>query len=194
MVNLNKRGQKVSLTKEAPSMVRMLVGLGWKVNKYDGGSDFDLDGSAFLGNDSGRCRDENDFVFYGNPMHPSGAVYSDGDNKEGNDGSGDAEQIHVDLSKVEPGITKISFSVTIYDADKRNQTFGQISDAYIRIVNEDTGEQILRYDLGEDFSIETAIVAAEIYKHGSEWKFNSVGAGFEGGLAAICKNFGIDAE
>ena len=177
MVNLNKRGQKVSLTKEAPSMVRMLVGLGWKVNKYDGGSDFDLDGSAFLGNDSGRCRDGNDFVFYGNPMHPSGAVYSDGDNKEGNDGSGDAEQIHVDLSKVEPGITKISFSVTIYDADKRNQTFGQISDAYIRIVNEDTG-----------------IVAAEIYKHGSEWKFNSVGAGFEGGLAAICKNFGIDAE
>lgn len=189
-VSLSK-GQKVSLTKDNPGLKNLLVGLGWDVNKYDGGSDFDLDTSAFLTDSTGKCPTDKEFVFYGNQQHPSNSVKSTGDNRTGA-GEGDDEQILVDLSLVPANIDKISFTATIYEAEKRNQNFGQVSNAYIRVVNADTNEEILRYDLGEDYSIETAVVVGEIYRNGAEWKFNAVGAGFQGGLAALCNNFGID--
>ena len=124
-----------------------------------------------------------------------GAIHHTGDDRTGdNSDDGDDEQIIVDLTKVPDNIQKIAFTATIYDADKRNQNFGQVSNAYVRFVNESTGAEVVRYNLGEDFSIETAIVICEVYKHNGEWKFNAVGAGFSGGLAALCKNYGIDVE
>lgn len=189
MVNLTK-GSKVSLTKDNPGLNNLRVGLGWDINKYDGGSEFDLDASAFMTDSSGKVPTDKEFIFYGNAEHPSGAVKSTGDNRTG-EGDGDDEVVLVDLSAIPGNIEKISFTVTIYDAETRRQNFGQVSNAYIRVLNDTTGEELLKYELDEDFSIETAIVVAEIYKQGSEWKFNAVGSGFQGGLAAICTNFGI---
>ena len=189
-VNL-KKGQKVSLTKENSGLSKVVVGLGWDVNAYDTGGDFDLDASAFLLTDNGKVSRQEDFVFYGNLAHPSGSVVHQGDNLTGV-GDGDDEQIKIDLSSVPEGITKIAFAATIYDADERRQNFGQVNNAYIRIYDESNGQEIIRYDLGEDFSIETAVIFGELYKHNSEWKFNAIGSGFQGGLAAICINYGID--
>lgn len=191
-VNLQK-GQKVSLTKDNPGLKKVVVGLGWDVNAFDTGGDFDLDAAAFLLNDTGKCAKAEDFVFYGNLTHPSGSVVHQGDNLTGV-GDGDDEQIKIDLSLVPDNITKIAFTVTIYEPEKRKQNFGQVNNAFIRIYNEENGEEMLRYDLGEDFSIETAAVFGELYKNGSEWKFNAIGSGFQGGLAALCANFGIDTE
>ena len=189
-VNLMK-GQKVDLTKTNPGLTKIIVGLGWDVNKYDGGSEFDLDAAAFLLGDSGKVAGDDDFVFYSNKEHKSGSVIHSGDNLTG-EGEGDDEQIKVDLSAVPAEVTKIDFTVTIYDADNRHQNFGQVSNAYIRVMNEATGEELIRYDLGEDFSIETAVVVGELYRNGSEWKFNAIGSGFSGGLAALCGNFGVN--
>ena len=189
-INLSK-GQKVSLSKEAPGMTHVLVGLGWDTNRYDGGNDFDLDASVFLTGVSGKCESDKDFIFYGNKEHPSGAVKHMGDNRTG-DGEGDDEQIFVDLSAVPANIDKIAVTITIYDADKRRQNFGQVSNAYCRIVNDETGEEIIRYDLGEDFSIETAMVVGELYRNNGEWKFNAIGSGYQGGLGALCEHYGID--
>lgn len=186
-----KKGQKVDLTKGNPGLKNIVAGLGWDTNKYDGGFDFDLDASAFLLTDSGKAQSEKDFIFYGNKEHASGSVVHSGDNLTG-EGEGDDEQIKVDLSKVPSEITKIDFTVTIYEAEKRKQNFGQVSNAFIRLVNEETNEELMRFDLGEDFSIETAVVVAELYRNGAEWKFNAIGSGFEGGLNALCTNFGID--
>ncbi|MBQ1388095.1 MAG: TerD family protein [Clostridia bacterium] len=191
-VNLSK-GQKVSLTKGNPGLKNVVVGLGWDVNQFDSGADFDLDASAFLLGASGKCAAVSDFIFYGNLNHPSGAVNHTGDNLTG-EGEGDDESIKVDLSKIPANIEKIAFTATIYDAEARRQTFGQVSNAYIRIYDEITGNEILRYDLGEDFSIETAVVFGEVYKHNGEWKFNAIGSGYQGGLKALCGSFGIDAE
>ncbi|MCI1930974.1 MAG: TerD family protein [Clostridia bacterium] len=191
-INLQK-GQKVSLTKGNPGLKNILVGLGWDVNKYDGGADFDLDTAAFLLGENGKVPSQDEFVFYGNLKHKSGAVQHMGDNLTG-EGEGDDEQIKVDLSKVPEDISKIAFSATIYEADSRKQNFGQVSNAYIRIVDESTNQELIRYDLGEDFSIETAVIAGEIYKSGSEWKFNAIGSGFQGGLAALCANYGIETQ
>jgi tellurium resistance protein TerD len=191
-INLTK-GQKVDLTKGKPSLKKIMVGLGWDVNDFDSGADFDLDASAFILGANGKCRTERDFVFYGNLEHPSGAVKHMGDNLTG-EGEGDDEQILVDLNKVSADTEKIAFTVTIYDADKRRQNFGQVSNAFIRIVDESNDEELIRYDLGEDFSIETAVVVGELYKHNGEWKFNAIGSGFQGGLAALCGHYGIDAE
>lgn len=188
-----QKGQKVSLTKGNPGLSKVVVGLGWDVNQFDTGGDFDLDTSAFLLTENGRVSQQSDFVFFGNLTHPSGSVTHMGDNLTGA-GDGDDEQIKVDLSKIPAIITKIAFTVTIYDAETRRQNFGQINNAFIRIYNEITGEEILRYDLGEDFSIETAAVFGELYKHGSEWKFNAIGSGYQGGLAALCASYGIDVE
>lgn len=188
-----KKGQKVDLTKTNPGLSKILIGLGWDTNKYDGGSAFDLDAAAFLLGENGKVKSEADFIFYGNLKHASEAVEHLGDNLTG-DGEGDDEQIKIDLAKVPADITKIDFTVTIYDADKRNQNFGQVSNAFIRIVDEANNTELIRYDLGEDFSIETAVVVAELYRHNGEWKFNAIGSGFSGGLAALCANFGIDAE
>ncbi len=188
-----QKGQKVSLTKGNPGLSKVVVGLGWDVNQFDTGGDFDLDATAFLLTDAGKVSGQEDFIFFGNLKHPSASVQHMGDNLTG-EGDGDDEQIKVDLSKVPENISKIAFAVTIYEAESRHQNFGQISNAFIRIFNEQTREEMLRYDLGEDFSIETAAVFGEVYKNGSEWKFNAIGSGYQGGLAALCANYGVDAE
>lgn len=188
-----QKGQKVSLTKGNPGLKNVVVGLGWDVNAFDTGGNFDLDAAAFLLADSGKVSGSTDFVFYGNLKHPSGAVEHMGDNLTG-EGDGDDEQIKIDLSKVPANISKIAFTVTIYEAEQRRQNFGQVDNAFIRIYDENTGEELLRYDLGEDFSIETAAVFGELYKNGAEWKFNAIGSGYQGGLAALCANYGVDVE
>lgn len=185
------KGQKVSLTKGNPGLKNILIGLGWDTNKYDGGFDFDLDTAAFLADENGKVTNDLDFVFYNNLKHSSGSVEHLGDNRTG-EGDGDDEQILVDLSKIPSNINKVAFTVTIHEALERRQNFGQVSNSYIRVLNKDTNEELIKYELGEDFSIETAVVVAEIYRHNGEWKFNALGSGFEGGLAALCKNFGIN--
>ena len=174
-INLSK-GQKVDLTKGNPGLTKVVVGLGWDVNAFDSGSAFDLDAAAFLLGASGKCPTERDFIFYGNLKHSTGAVEHMGDNLTG-EGAGDDEQIRIDLTKVPDNIQRIAFTVTIYDAAERRQNFGQVSNAYVRVVDESTGMELIRYDLEEDFSIETAIVVAEIYRHNGEWKFNAIGQG-----------------
>ena len=188
-----KKGQKVSITKDNPGLSKVVVGLGWDVNAFDTGGDFDLDTAAFLLTDTGKVSGQEDFVVFGNLTHASGCAQHMGDNRTGA-GEGDDEQIKIDLSLVPGNITKIAFTVTIYEAEQRRQNFGQVNNAFIRIYNEQTGEELLRYDLGEDFSIETAAVFGELYKNGNEWKFNAIGSGYQGGLAALCANYGIEAE
>ncbi|MDF1510377.1 TerD family protein [Robertmurraya sp. DFI.2.37] len=188
-INLSK-GQRIDLTKTNPGLTRVIVGLGWDTNRYDGGQDFDLDASAFLTDENGRATQDLDFVFYNNLVHPSGSVEHTGDNRTG-EGDGDDEQIKIDFSKVPANINRIAITVTIHDAEQRSQNFGQVSNAFVRVVNADTNQEVLRYDLGEDFSVETAVVICELYKHNGDWKFNAVGSGFSGGLAALCRNFGL---
>lgn len=188
-----KKGQKISLSKNAQGLNKVVVGLGWDINRYDTGGDFDLDSSAFLLTDSGKVSGQGDFIFYGNLSHASGAVTHMGDNLTGA-GDGDDEQIKIDLSKIPANITKIAFAATIYEADERGQNFGQVNNAFIRIYNETTGEEMCRYDLGEDFSIETAAIFGELYKNGDEWKFNVIGSGYQGGLSALCSSYGVDTD
>ena len=189
-INLSK-GQKVSLTKDNPGLKNIMVGLGWDVNAFDTGADFDLDAAAFMLGSSGRCPTDKEFIFYGNLEHTTGAVKHMGDNLTG-EGEGDDEQIEVKLTDVPANVERIAFTVTIYEAEARRQNFGQVSNAYIRIVDADTNQELIRYDLGEDFSIETAVVVGELYKHNGEWKFNAIGSGFQGGLAALCGHYGIE--
>ena len=191
-VSLSK-GQKVSLDK---SIVKAMVGLGWDTNKYDGGYDFDLDAAAFLLNANGKVASDADFVFYGNLKHSSGAVEHMGDNLTG-EGDGDDEQIFIDFSKVPASVEKIAITVTIYDAISRGQNFGQVSNSYVRVAkvnsqSDPNGEEVLKFDLGEEFSIETAIVVCEIYRNNGEWKFKAVGAGYQGGLEALCRQYGVN--
>jgi tellurium resistance protein TerD len=172
--------------------VNIRIGLGWDTYKYDGGADFDLDSVAFLLGESGKARSDSDLVFYNNLRHSSGAVEHMGDNRTG-EGEGDDEVIQVNLSKLPADVAKIVFTVTIDDAEARSQNFGMVSNAFIRVVNDDSGAELIRYDLDEDYSVETAVVVAELYRHGNEWKFNAIGSGFAGGLSALCKNFGVNA-
>ncbi|MBX9972720.1 TerD family protein [Cytobacillus firmus] len=188
-VSLSK-GQKVDLTKTNPGMTKVIVGLGWDTNKYDGGNDFDLDSSVFLLGDTGKVASESDFVFYNNTTGANGSVVHTGDNRTG-EGAGDDEQVKIDLANVPANIQRITFTITIHDGEARNQNFGQVSNSYVRILNEDTGEELIRYDLGEDFSIETALVVGELYRHNGEWKFSAIGSGYQGGLAALAKDFGL---
>lgn len=190
------KGNKVSLAKVASdagvsALRNVVVGLGWDVNRYDGGSQFDLDAAAFMLKGDGKVRSDADFIFYNNKEGQG--VHHTGDNRTG-EGDGDDEQIKVVLNEVPADVEKIAFTVTIDQADTRNQNFGMVENAYIRVVDEATGTELLRYDLGEDYSIETAVVVAEIYRNNGEWKFNAIGSGFQGGLKALCGNFGIDAE
>ena len=189
-INLSK-GQKVDLTKGNPGLKSIMVGLGWDVNAFDSGNAFDLDASAFMVGVNGKCPSEKEFIFYGNLEHPSKAVHHMGDNLTG-EGEGDDEQIQIDLTKIPANISKIAFTVTIYEAEVRRQNFGQVSNSFIRIVDESTNTELIRYDLGEDFSIETAMVVGELYRHNGEWKFNAIGSGFQGGLAALCGHYGIE--
>lgn len=187
-INLSK-GQKISLTKEAPGLKVALVGLGWDTKQYDGGADYDLDASIFLLDASGRCAHDEDFIFYNN-LSAHGVTHS-GDNRTG-EGEGDDEAITIEFDQIPDYVQKIAVTVTIYDAVARRQNFGQVSNAYVRLVDTQTGAELLRFDLGEDYSTETAIVFAEIYRHNGEWKFSAVGSGFNGGLEALCRNYGLN--
>ena len=195
-VSLSKGG-KVSLVKaaadsgiaNAAALTKLHVGLGWDVNRYDGGADFDLDAAAFMLAATGKVRSSDDFIFYNQKVGPG--VTHTGDNRTG-EGEGDDESIEVDLSQLPADIQKISFTVTIDQADTKGQNFGMVENSYIRVCDAVSGTEFIRYDLGEDFSVETAIVVGEIYNHNGEWKFNAIGQGFQGGLAALCANFGVD--
>ncbi len=191
-VNLVK-GQKISLDK---GMKMALIGLGWDTNRYTGGADFDLDASAFMLGANGRVRRDSDFIFYGNLTGENECIVHTGDNLTGA-GEGDDETLFIDFSKVPADVERIAITVTIYEAEERHQNFGQVSNAYVRLARrtsaEDTvGSEQLRYNLGEDFSIETALVVCELYRSGSDWKFNAVGAGYQGGLYALCKAYGVN--
>ena len=186
-INLQK-GQRVSLDK---TMKFALVGLGWDTNRYDGGHDFDLDASVFMLGENGKLLRDEDFVFYNNLNGRDGAVVHTGDNLTG-DGDGDDEVIIINFDKIPSEIKKLAVCVTIHDAEARRQNFGQVSNAFIRIVDEVTGQELIRYDLGEDFSIETAVVVGELYRNNEAWKFNAIGSGFQGGLAALCAHYGIE--
>ncbi|MBQ2954240.1 MAG: TerD family protein [Clostridia bacterium] len=190
-INLRK-GQKIDLTKTNPGLDKLHVGLGWDTNRYDGSDDFDLDAVVFMLGADGKAASDADFIFYGNQRHASGSVQSMGDNRTG-EGDGDDEVIKVSLSQVPAGIERIAFAVSIYDADVRHQNFGQVENSYIRIVDEATDTELVRYDLGEDFSIEASVIVGELYRYNGEWKFNAIGSGFQGGLAALCQNYGLDA-
>lgn len=187
------KGQRVDLTKDRPSLKNVLIGLGWDINHYDGESDFDLDASVFMTKDNGKVTNENDFVFYGNLQHKSKSVIHMGDNRTG-DGDGDDEVIKVKLNDVPSDFSTLAVAVTIYDADVRLQNFGMIGNAYVRVLDEETGEELVRFDLSEDFSTETAVVVAELYKREGDWKFKAVGSGYNGGLKSLCAQYGIDAE
>ncbi|WP_320973219.1 TerD family protein [Enterocloster bolteae] len=187
------KGQRVDLTKDRPSLKNVLIGLGWDINHYDGESDFDLDASVFMTKDNGKVTNENDFVFYGNLQHKSKSVIHMGDNRTG-DGDGDDEVIKVKLNDVPSDYSTLAVAVTIYDADVRLQNFGMVGNAYVRVLDEETDEELVRFDLSEDFSIETAVVVAELYKRDGEWKFKAVGSGYNGGLKSLCTQYGIDAE
>ena len=191
-----QKGQKVNLSKEKKGLSRVVVGLGWDEVKRSRGffalkpAPIDCDASAIL-LQNGRMAGRDDLVYYNNLTHKSGTVRHMGDNLTG-EGEGDDEQIQIDLSKVPANIERIAFTVTIYEAEARRQNFGQVSNSFIRLVDETTGKEMIRYDLGEDFSIETAVVVGELYRHNGEWKFNAIGSGFQGGLAALCGHYGIE--
>ena len=198
-VNLSK-GQRATLDN---SMKMALVGLGWDPNKYDGGYDFDLDASAFICGANGKVRCDDDFVFYNNQHWPSEnnpAVWSSGDDPDGRSSDeGDDEQIFIDFSKVPDWVQKIAITVTIHDAVNRRQNFGQVSNAYVRVAKvqnefDSVGETAIQFDLEEEFSIETALVVCEIYRKNGEWKFNAVAAGYQGGLEALCRAYGVEVE
>ena len=187
-VSLGKGGN-LSLSKTDPNLVRILSGLGWD-ERATAGSSFDLDASAFLLTALGKVRGDHDFIFYNQLRSIDGAVEHTGDNRSG-EGDGDDESVLVDLSKIAPEIEKIAITVTIHDAQIRNQNFGQIANAFIRVVNQDNGVEIVRFDLAEDYSTETAMVFGEVYRYNGEWKFRAVGQGYAGGLAAMCQQYGI---
>lgn len=193
-VNLSK-GQRASLDS---SMKMALVGLGWDPNKYDGGFDFDLDASAFICGANGKVQSDEDFVFYNNPDWKNHTIWSSGDDTTGgNSEEGDDEQIFIDFSKVPDWVERIAITVTIHDAVNRRQNFGQVSNAYVRVAKvqnefDSVGETVIQFDLEEEFSIETALVVCEIYRKNGEWKFNAVASGYQGGLEALCRNYGVN--
>lgn len=187
------KGQKIDLTKGNPALSKVVVGLGWDTNKYSGSADFDLDASVFLLRAGDKAAGPDDFIFYGNLRGGNGSIIHTGDNLTG-EGDGDDEQIKIDLKNVPADIQKIAITVTIHEAESRGQNFGQVSNAFVRIVDEVTGREVLRYDLGEDFSVQTAVVFGELYRHNGEWKFAAVGAGYSGGLHALCTSYGLDVK
>lgn len=184
-----QKGQNLSLSKEAPGLKNVLIGLGWDERATDG-ADFDLDASVFMVGENGKVRSNDDFIFYGQLKSKDGSVEHTGDNLTG-EGDGDDESVLVNLDAVPADIKKLIITVTIHEADKRNQSFGQVENAFCRIVNSDNNAEVVRYDLTEDYSTETAMVFAEVYRHNGEWKFKAVGQGYAGGLAAMCSTYGV---
>ena len=184
------KGQNISLSKTDSSLKNILVGLGWDARSTDG-QDFDLDASVFMATENGKVPSDRHFIFYNQLVSPCGGVEHTGDNLTG-DGDGDDESVIVRLDKVESNIKSLFITVTIHDAEARRQNFGQVSNAFVRIVNNDTGDEIVRFDLSEDYSTETAMVFGEIYRHNGEWKFRAIGQGYAGGLYALCKQYGVN--
>ena len=188
-VSLTKGGN-VSLSKEAPGLSKVLVGLGWDARVTDG-TDFDLDASVFICGENGKVLSDTHFVFYNNKTSPDGSVEHTGDNRTG-EGDGDDEAIKIDLTKVSETVKKLVFAVTIHEADQRRQNFGQVANAFMRVVNQNGDREIARYDLSEDYSVETAMIFGEVYRHNGEWKFKAIGAGFEGGLGPLASSHGVN--
>ena len=188
-VSLTKGGN-ISLTKQAPNLASVVVGLGWDP-RTTSGADFDLDASAIMADDNGKAVSDRHFVFFNNLKSPDGSVEHSGDNLTGG-GEGDDEQIKVSLTDVPAVVDKIVFPVSIYEADSRGQNFGQVRNAFIRIVNQADNNELARYDLTEDASTETAMIFGELYRNGSEWKFRAVGQGYASGLAGIAMDFGVN--
>ncbi|GGX71691.1 MULTISPECIES: TerD family protein [Actinomycetes] len=188
-VSLSKGGN-VSLTKAAPNLTAVIVGLGWDARTTTG-TDFDLDASALLTNDQGKVANDQNFVFFNNLKSPDGSVEHQGDNLTG-EGEGDDEVIKVNLAGVPADVAKIVFPVSIYEAESRQQSFGQVRNAYIRVVNQADNTELARYDLSEDASTETAMVFGELYRHGAEWKFRAIGQGYASGLRGIAQDFGVN--
>ena len=188
-VSLSKGGN-VSLSKEVPGLTAVSVGLGWDTRMTDG-SAFDLDASVFLLGDGGKVGSDEDFVFYNNARGGGGAVVHQGDNRTGA-GDGDDEVVMVSLDKIPAQVQRLSFAVTIHEADARRQNFGMVSNAFIRVVNAEGGAEIARYDLSEDASTETAMIFGELYRNAGEWKFKAIGQGFAGGLGPLARSFGVN--
>lgn len=186
-----QKGGNVNLSKEAPSLKKLIVGLGWDPRATDGAA-FDLDGSAFLLKGDGKVRSDADFIFYNNLKSADGSITHLGDNTTGQ-GDGDDEQLSIDLALVPADVERVVVAVTIHDADARRQNFGQVSKAYIRVLNADGNKEIARFDLSEDGSTETAMIFGEVYRAGAEWKFKAVGQGFAGGLGPLARSYGINA-
>ncbi|MBQ7609048.1 MAG: TerD family protein [Desulfovibrionaceae bacterium] len=184
-----QKGGNVSLSKEAPGLTQAIIGLGWDVNSSDGAA-FDLDASCFLLGDNGKVIKDIDFIFYNNPKSEDGSVIYSGDNRTGT-GEGDDEQITVDFTKVSPAIKKIAVVVTIHEAQERGQNFGQVNNAYVRLVNKSNNTEIVRYDLTENYSLFTAITVCEVYRRDNEWKFRALGNGFQGGLKPLAESYGV---
>ena len=187
------KGERISLEKVSPGLIHGLVGLGWDTKRYDGGYDFDLDVSLFLVGKSGTVEKDHNFIFYGNLHNPNKSIVHTGDNRTGA-GDGDDEEIKINFPNVPQDVEKIVVAVTIHDADKRNQNFGMVDNSYIRIVNDENGQEVIKFDLVEDYSSETAIVAGRFYRHNSEWKFAAVGSGYDGGLRRLSQDYGLDVE
>lgn len=190
-VNLTKGG-RISLNKEAPGLKKILIGLGWDTNASDTGADFDLDASVFLLDSNAKVANEKDFVFYNNLSSGDGSVVHTGDNRTG-EGDGDDESIKVDLSKISSSIKEIAIVVTIHEAAQRKQNFGMVRNAFIRLVNDETNTEIVRYDLEEDYSTETGLLFGRLYFKDNEWKFSAVGTGYKEGLDGFCKQFGLNS-
>lgn len=184
------KGGNISLSKEAPSLTKITVGLGWDVRQTDGAA-FDLDASAFLLNGTGKVRSDADFIFYNQLESACKSVRHTGDNLTG-EGDGDDESVDVDLTKVPAEVQKIAVAVTIHEGEARRQNFGMVSNAFVRVVDQITGREITRYDLNEDASVETAMIFGEVYRHSTEWKFRAVGQGFKGGLGPLAHHFGVN--
>ena len=185
-----QKGGNVSLEKVAPGMTKCLIGLGWDTRTTDG-ADFDLDALCFIAGSDEKVRNDSDFIFYNNLKSSCGSVEHLGDNLTG-EGEGDDEAIKVDLNAVSADTKKFILGITIHDAEVRNQNFGQVSNAFIRIVNQDGDVEVARYDLSEDYSTETALIFGELYRHNNEWKFKAIGQGFAGGLSPMAKQYGVN--
>jgi tellurium resistance protein TerD len=184
------KGQNLSLSKTDPGLKKILIGLGWDTRETDG-QDFDLDASVFMLTEAGKVRSDGDFIFYNQLRSSCGSVVHTGDNRTG-EGDGDDESVKVDLSIVPSDIQRIAITVTIDKAEEKKQSFGQVSNAFVRVVNDETGVEVVRYDLSEDYSTETALIFGEVYRHAGEWKFKAIGQGYAGGLKAMCNQFGIN--
>ena len=184
------KGGNVSLTKAAPNLTAVTVGLGWDVRTTTG-ADFDLDASALMCGGDGKVLTDGHFIFFNNLKSPDGSVEHTGDNLTG-EGEGDDEQVNVDLATVPPTVEKVVFPVSIYDAENRRQSFGQVANAFIRVIDRANGTELARYDLAEDASTETAMIFGELYRHGAEWKFRAIGQGYASGLRGIAQDYGVN--